>query len=84
MHKHVNNVEIKACFPDVGCLVIGQLEDKIQAFCFINGFDVKMQRGKGFFSKPLFAIIKCPDVRAIYVMKQMEKVGAWTYKEQKQ
>lgn len=84
MHQHINSAEIKVCFPDVGCLVIGQLEDEIQKFCFRNGFDVRMQRGKGFLSKPLFAIIKCPDVRTMYVIKQMERAGAWTYMEQKQ
>ena len=82
MNQYINNAEIKVCFPDVGCLVIGELEDQIQMFCFRNGFDIKMQRGKGFLSKPLFAIIKCPDVRAVYVTKQMERAGAWTYKEQ--
>lgn len=82
MHQHINSAEIKVCFPDVGCLVIGQLEDELQTFCFKNGFDLRTQRGKGFLSKPLFAIIKCPEVRAIHVIKLMEKAGAWTYKEQ--
>ena len=58
-------------------------EDELQTFCFKNGFDLKTQRGKGFLSKPLFAIIKCPEVRSIYVIKLMEKAGAWTHKEQK-
>lgn len=84
MRQHINSAEIKVCFPDVGCLVIGQLEDEIQTFCFKNDFDLKMQRGKGFLSKPLFATIKCPDARAIYVIRQMERAGAWTYKEQEQ
>lgn len=79
MHQHINSTEIKACFPDVGCLVIGQLENHIQAICFKNDFDVTMKRGKGFLSMPLFVTIKCPDVRKRWLECQLENIGAWTY-----
>lgn len=79
MHQHINNAEVKVCFPDIGCLVIGTVENYIQSLCFKNDFDVTMKRGKGFLSKPLYVTIKCPDVRKNWLERQMQNINGWTY-----
>lgn len=78
MHEQINNAIIEAYFSDVGCLIIGHLENEIERFCFVNGFDVEMKRGKGILSKPLYVRIKAPSNYASFIIKTLENYGGNT------
>ena len=74
------NAIIEAYFSEVGCLIIGRLENEIERFCFINGFDVEMKRGKGILSKPLYVRIKAQSNDATFIIKTLENYGGNTNK----
>lgn len=70
---------IKASF-DVGAAIIGTVENTIKNFCFQNDYELTMDRGRGFFSKPLFIEIKTPNDEDAYhveaFLRRLVEIGS--------
>lgn len=68
---------IKICFK-VGIGIIGAVENAIEKFCFHNDYDLKIKRGIGIFSKPLFVTIGVSEEADIERVKIFMKALAET------
>jgi len=45
----------------VGFITLSYVENSLRNYCFHNGYDISIEKGTGFLSKPMWITITVPD-----------------------